>query len=590
VKLLHCGNNSLANAEDQCEKNIFFMPMGVFALASVLAENGIDAEIINSDAETGSAIGEILDFERLDAVGLDCHWVNQSLAVLETAAVIKSIRPDVFVFLGGFTASLFAEEILEGHPQIDAVIRGDAEVPLVALCRALELRLRTAGAARPTDAAEALGGVPNLCWRDRRGGIRVNDLSYVATAEQLEKLDFAAIALLRNWEYYRKRSIYWTHFAPLHFAPLNLSPVFFLEIGRGCTNGCVFCGGSVEAQRRINGRRGVIWRSVDSVLATIEKAASFGFRTFLSDFEFPGSDDWYGELFERIAKTAPDLRFVYSSWGLVSKRLVESLSESFERAFVQLSPETADVELRRRNKGRRAFYTNDELKACLDHIGTKANLKVQLYFGYFLAFETSATVWRTLEFIMELILEYPELIEVAYLPFSTDPGSAIFCDPEGHDVTLGVRDFRDYIEQIRERYVVRKVCEPDLRLFRPNGISGPESLELEARIELFSQLFVSYRSALSQILRKRGGPTSILQLLRETGVAGEDAISGETKQRLLEICARTGVVDAQLNRTLGRKSEIPGQPGQQIFKAKPQIWLDCQGPAGIVNEGPQGGR
>jgi hypothetical protein len=99
VKLIHCGNNSLANAEDQCEKNIFFMPMGVFALASALTENGIDAEIINSDAEKGSAIGEVLDFGELDAVGLDCHWVNQSLAVLETAELIKKNKPEVFVFL-----------------------------------------------------------------------------------------------------------------------------------------------------------------------------------------------------------------------------------------------------------------------------------------------------------------------------------------------------------------------------------------------------------------------------------------------------------------------------------------------------------
>jgi radical SAM superfamily enzyme YgiQ (UPF0313 family) len=118
VKLIHCGNHSLANAEDQCEKNIFFMPMGVFALASALAANGVDAEIINSDSEKGDAIGEILDFRELDAVGFDCHWVNQSLAVIETAELIKNIKPEVFVFLGGFTASLFAEEILASYPQI----------------------------------------------------------------------------------------------------------------------------------------------------------------------------------------------------------------------------------------------------------------------------------------------------------------------------------------------------------------------------------------------------------------------------------------------------------------------------------------
>jgi hypothetical protein len=424
--------------------------------------------------------------------------------------------------------------------------------------------------------AESFAGVPNLSWRGEKGRIEVNELSYVATAEQLEKLDFASIDLLRNWEYYRKRSIYWTHFAPLDFAPLNLSPMFFLEVGRGCVNGCVFCGGSAEAQRVINGRRGMIWRSVDSVVATMEKAASFGFRTFFTDFEFPGSDEWYRELFRKVEKRGLDIRYVYSSWGLTSRDLIDGLSESFERAFIQLSPETADVDLRRRNKGARAFYTNDELKACLDYIGTKGNLRVQLYFGYFLAFDSAGAVLRTLEFVMELLVEYPDLMEIGYLPFSTDPGSLLFLDPERYDVDMGVRDFRDYIERIRDSYVLRKVSAPDMRLFRPRGISGREVVDLEGKIELFNQLFLSYRKSISYILRKQGGPKIILQLLRDTDTRGSGGTSEEIKERLLDNCARNGMADVYLNRTMEMEYEMQQRPGQQVFKAKPQIWLVSQ--------------
>lgn len=576
VKLFHCGNNSLANAEDQREKNIFFMPMGVFALASALTGNGVDAEIINSDSEKGNPIEEILDFGELDAVGFDCHWANQSLAVIETAELLKNINPEVFVFLGGFTASLFAEEILASYPQIDAVIRGDAEVPIVELCRVLRQRLPAGEGAGRARGAESFAGVPNLSWRDEKGRIEVNELSYVATAEQLEKLDFASIDSLRNWEYYRKRSIYWTHFAPLDFAPLNLSPMFFLEVGRGCVNGCVFCGGNAEAQRAINGRRGMIWRSVDSVVATIEKAASFGFRTFFTDFEFPGSDEWYGELFRKVEKRGLDIRFVYSSWGLTSRDLIDGLSESFERAFIQLSPETADVGLRRRNKGARAFYTNDDLKACLDYVGRKGNLRVQLYFGYFLAFDSADAVLRTLEFMMELLVEYPDLMEIGYLPFSTDPGSLLFFDPEKYDVDMGVRNFRDYIEQIRNSYVLRSVSAPDMRLFRPRGISGREAVELEEKIELFNQLFLSYRKSISYILRKPGGSKVILQLLRETDAQGSGDTPGEIKERLLDSCVRNGMTDVHLSTTMEMECEMRQQPGQQVFKAKPQIWLASQ--------------
>jgi radical SAM superfamily enzyme YgiQ (UPF0313 family) len=585
VKLIHCGNNSLANPEDQCEKNIFFMPMGLFALASALNQNGIDAEIINSDSERGKKIDEILQFSELDAVGFDCHWVNQSLAVLETAELIKKLKPEVFVFLGGFTASLFAEEILRGHPQIDAIIRGDADLPIVELCNAL--RDRSPADHGPTGERKPrpLGDVPNLVWRGDGQRIEVNDFSYVATAEEMEGLDFAAIDLLRNWEYYRKRSIYWTRFAPLNFAPLNLSPMFFLEVGRGCRNQCLFCGGSAEAQRRINARRRIAARSVDSVMATIRKAMAFGFRTFFADFEFPRSDEWYKRLFGRVEQEQLGIHFVYSCWGLVSKGVVDALSQGFERAFIQLSPETADVELRRKNKGVSAFYTNDELKECLDYIATKGNVKVQLYFGYFLAFEKAETVLGTLEFIMELILEYPELIEVAYLPFSTDPGSMLFFHPEEYDVDMEVRSFQDYIGEIRDAYVVTKMSSPDMRLFKPRSLSGGDAVELERKIELFRYLFQAYRRSVSYILEKTGSPGIILRILREMDIEVGTDTSEKVKEKLVEISEETDLADPHLLETIEMEGEMQKRPAQQVFQARPQIWLDRGGKASSREDG-----
>ena len=576
VKLIHCGNSSLANPDDQCEKNIFFMPMGLFALASALQENGFDAEIIHSDCEGGKPIDQILAFPELDAVGFDCHWVNQSLAVLEAARVIKAIKPEVFVFLGGFTASLFAEEILLAHPQIDAIIRGDAELPIVTLCRALSADSPHDISGIPPAGKKSLSAVPNLVWRRDNDGIEINDFSYVATAEEMEKLDFAAIDLLRHRDYYRKRSIYWTRFAPSNFAPLNLSPLFFLEVGRGCMNTCLFCGGNGEAQRLINNRKGVVLRSAASTIATIKKAMLFGFRTFFTDFECQGSDEWYRTLFQQLRREQLDIRYVYSSWRLISNDIVDALSETFERAFIQLSPETADVDLRRQNKGAAAFYTNDELKACLDYIGAKGNLRAQLYFGYFLAFERPDTVLRTIEFILELILEYPELIEVAYLPFSTDPGSLLFLYPERYDITLDVRTFHDYLEKIRDTYVVEKLPCPDMRLFSPKGIPSQLAAELERRVELFNHVFRAYRRSASSILQKTKSPEIILKLLDNSDVTAAHDLSEGIKETLLNVCESDGLLDPHLVRTIEEDHEIQKRRGQQEFKSKPQIWLDCE--------------
>lgn len=89
VKLIHCGNKNLANNEDNAQKNIFFMPIGFCALGSVLRENGFDLELIHSDLVDSKTLFDTTDFSKVDLVGFDCHWANQSLVVMEAAELIK---------------------------------------------------------------------------------------------------------------------------------------------------------------------------------------------------------------------------------------------------------------------------------------------------------------------------------------------------------------------------------------------------------------------------------------------------------------------------------------------------------------------
>src|SRR5213075_1065673 len=103
---------SMSNHKDNEKKNIFYIPMGVFSIAYEARKEGGEVEIIHSDLQAGSPIGEALDLEGIDAIGFDLHWINQALVVLETAAAIKAIAPHIFTFTGGFSASYFSEEIV----------------------------------------------------------------------------------------------------------------------------------------------------------------------------------------------------------------------------------------------------------------------------------------------------------------------------------------------------------------------------------------------------------------------------------------------------------------------------------------------
>src|SRR6516162_1378784 len=116
---------------------ILFPPMGLLGLADYLRVNGRTTEIIHLGVERQKH-GEI-DLERIltecnpDIVGLDLHWHFQSFDVMEVAKRIKEIRPGVAVLLGGFTATVFAEEILKTYGCVDFVIRGESEIPILDL-------------------------------------------------------------------------------------------------------------------------------------------------------------------------------------------------------------------------------------------------------------------------------------------------------------------------------------------------------------------------------------------------------------------------------------------------------------------------
>lgn len=519
VKLIHCGNRDITNPDDHWEKNIFHMPMGLFSMAGLLRENNIDVEIIHFDLETDTRVEAILDFNRLDAVGMDCHWVNQGLAVINLAKAIKRIKPGVFIFLGGYTASFFAREVLENYSFIDAVIRGDGEVPVLELCKAL--------CRRPPVSLEH---VRNLAWRAGNNQIVFNPFSYAAGSREMDLFDFAGMDLLRNREFYLDFSRYWTG-----FSPLNRRPLFLLEIGRGCRYNCVYCGGNARAQEYISGRQDLAVRSVDAVTATVKKAVSFGYKLFLASFEFEGSDPWYIDLFRRIKKEKLGIDFAYESWGLPSNLLIDELSRCFDRAVITISPDSGDDRLREKSMDKRLFYTNRRLEECLDYIGSKNNLKVQLYFGYFLPGDTEETVYSTMDYLSKLFFKYSYFAEITYMNFNTDPCSSLFLDPGKYNLDISVGNFSDFIMKLEENYIGKNGTKPGLTLLsRPALMTEVHAVNLANKATLFNRLFC-LRDSILQLLKKTGKTTILSAYLRglDLSAAGKSDFNVERFKEVL---------------------------------------------------------
>ncbi|MBF0101992.1 MAG: B12-binding domain-containing radical SAM protein [Desulfobacterales bacterium] len=94
----------------------------------------IDGRIWKQD-ERKEKIKQLLDNETLcfAVTSLTCY---QIMDAIETAKYVKSIRPDIQIIIGGWHASIFAEETLSLN-EVDIVVRGQGEVTFIELIKRL---------------------------------------------------------------------------------------------------------------------------------------------------------------------------------------------------------------------------------------------------------------------------------------------------------------------------------------------------------------------------------------------------------------------------------------------------------------------
>lgn len=530
IKLVHCANINMVDKNDNSQKNIFFMPMGFIALCNELCLNGYDAEIIHSDL-LRSCIDREIDFNDIDVIAMDCHWINQSYHVLSFAEYIKSKNKNIFVVLGGYSASLFATEIISNYDFIDAVIRGDGEIPIVELCRELEKENKN------------LHAVQNLVWKNN-GTVEVNDFSYIADDQEISKLNFSNFSLLRDWKDYRFFSKFWTS-----FSPINQTNLFLLEIGRGCTNACIFCGGNCEAQTLMNNRKKYSVRTIDSVMETVKEIVKYGFETLYTCFEFDNSDEYYCNLFDRIHEYNSSMNYIFGAWKLPTKKLIDNLSSNFKNVILEISPESSSEDLRKFNKDKRIFYTNKQLEETLDYAAQLPNVKVQIYFGYYLINDNKQTILSTIRYILNLLLKYKDVVEIEYTNFSTDPGSLLFLHPDKYNVDIQVRNMQEYNEKIKEKYLKQLDLTADMKIFKPKYISDDEDKEIDRIIKLFNYLFEYFAKSLSYIVNLKNDVDLFVDILDSgnlTLINGVDFDEVQVKEIIIKKCRDKELFDPNI--------------------------------------------
>jgi len=241
------------------EKDIvdtLLMPVGIIALADFLTKKGFKTLIVNNSLnilKKKEKLEKLIKDLDPEFLCLSLHWHFQIKETVEIAKNLKRAYPFKKIALGGFTASYFAREIMEEIPEIDYIIRGDAEIPLFKL-----FSYHKNGG--------KLSEIPNLFCRVN-GKVIEGSKKFTANRKILDSLDYSNYNLIINkkdilqgsWRcIIRKDEHIWDDDSAL-------KPRAYYTLARGCSYNCSFCGGSRMAQIKISGRKAFIAKSYESV-------------------------------------------------------------------------------------------------------------------------------------------------------------------------------------------------------------------------------------------------------------------------------------------------------------------------------------
>lgn len=417
---------------------ILFPPMGLLGLADYLRQNGRSTEIIHLGVERQKQ-GEI-DLEKIlaerkpDIVGLDLHWHFQAYDVIEVAKRIKAIRPGIAVLLGGFTATVFAEEILKTYDCVDFVIRGESEIPILDLHT--EYR-----------SGKAYDRVANLTYR-HDGAVKSNPISYLADETLLDKISFTDFTLMKDYAIFVESFSRYMNIPSLSetmqrriFRNRRGYPVF---LGRGCPHACDYCGGGRESHISINSRTRLSMRSVEAVTTSLEDIQRFGFDfVFLSYDPLPctRAEQFYLALFEQVKKRGIDLGFEIERWQLPTRKFIQAVRDMLPRgSIISITLNSSSERVRKKNG--LFFFSNQSLEECLTMIDEEG-VDCLLFFAIGLPFETAEDLEATAKYQKYLRSRFKRLKLMTFV-IEIEPGSRLSTNPEAFEAKLHRSTFADY--------------------------------------------------------------------------------------------------------------------------------------------------
>jgi len=279
-------------------KSILSIPYGVLSIASFIkdhAEVGIfDCNLFNNFEDV---FLETAGCFYPDIIAISMQFENSYQYLPAIIKVIKAFDKKIEIVIGGETCNYYAEQILERHPEIDAVCLGEGELPVFDYITS---------------------GVLRKGWITRK-----NNCADKYIADDLSDfidIDYSLIDIEKYQDSMEES------YSPYMFGKEGKKQ-FMIVSSRGCIYSCKFCRNSTNQNKKIR------YASVDSIIAHVEKLIlEYGMNvlTFWDDQLLYDSDRAI-ELFNRLA--VYKLRIEMPS-GLSPNYIDSELLKSMDRAGV----------------------------------------------------------------------------------------------------------------------------------------------------------------------------------------------------------------------------------------------------------------
>lgn len=203
------------------------------------------ADLILVQDRVRETVTQLVQQHAPDVVGLSIMTFQRKTA-LRIVELVRSLRPDVQVVVGGYDPSLAPQAYIEAHNGVDYIVRGEGELTFRELLRALE-------------AKDGVSHIVGLSYRDSAGW-------HENPARPVHSLEGDDIKLPRR------------DVRVLDGYTMMGRKIDVIETSRGCTFDCGFC--SIIEMRGRNFHT----YSFDRVLADIRDARDHGARSiFLVD-------------------------------------------------------------------------------------------------------------------------------------------------------------------------------------------------------------------------------------------------------------------------------------------------------------------